>query len=185
MTLYPLLFSHCTLLTEKISTATQCTEECGSNASCECKACGLVLCDGCFDKIHSISVSFKKHVKSPLGSSAQEKPSQCSEHGKDLELVCTQCNDKLICLLCLTHGSHKSHNTLLIKDHIGNAKKSLSIHLSELNQRLSIIEKARDAVQSSIEEILQVLLLIDDSIRIPLFLTPKTKTVNNRKGTTD
>jgi len=55
-----------------------------------------------------------------------------------------------------THGSHRNHDTALIQDFIGNAKKSIPGYLSDLKERITIMEKCHNEIQSSIEEVLQV-----------------------------
>jgi hypothetical protein len=150
---------------EKKAAGIQCVEGCGNNATCECKNCESEFCDNCFDDVHS-RAALKKHVKCALGSLSQNKPKKCKEHDKDIELVCIQCNETPICLMC-PHGSHKNHDIVLMQEHVGKVKKSISVQCSELTGRIESVEKARNLIRTSIEEVLQVLV---GSSGQPLFL---------------
>lgn len=93
----------------------------------------------------------RKHERSPLGQVAP-KPKRCTVHEKKLELVCKTCDNKPICWMCTTHGEHKNHESLLLKQEMDNLKTELQKKLEDLNVlREALVKKEEELLRSSAE----------------------------------
>nr|XP_022292973.1 RING finger protein 17-like isoform X3 [Crassostrea virginica] len=81
-------------------------------ASCRCDKCDVIMCQGCFEKVHSKSNTLKQHQALPLDSEDDikgELTQDCTLHeGRELEYYCE--DDKIpICSKCVIVGDHKGH----------------------------------------------------------------------------
>ncbi|XP_061195891.1 RING finger protein 17-like isoform X2 [Saccostrea echinata] len=81
-------------------------------AMCRCDKCDVIMCHGCFEKVHSKSNTLKQHQALPIESEDSlkgELTQDCPLHeGRELEYYCE--DDKMpICSKCVIFGNHKGH----------------------------------------------------------------------------
>ncbi|XP_062588317.1 E3 ubiquitin-protein ligase arc-1-like, partial [Saccostrea cucullata] len=81
-------------------------------AMCRCDKCDVIMCHGCFEKVHSKSNTLKQHQALPMESEDSlkgELTQDCPLHeGRELEYYCE--DDKMpICSKCVIFGNHKDH----------------------------------------------------------------------------
>ena len=98
----------------------------------------------------------RKHEKSPLGE-VTPKPKRCTVHEEELKLMCKTCDKKLICLMCTTHGEHKNHESVLVKQEMEILRSELRKKIVELDQLSKKITDAKRIVEKNREEIHEVI----------------------------
>eukprot|EP00105_Crassostrea_gigas_P034958 XP_019919106.1 PREDICTED: RING finger protein 17 isoform X8 [Crassostrea gigas] len=81
-------------------------------AVCKCDKCDVIMCQGCFDKVHSKSNTLRQHQALPMESEESlkgELTQDCPLHeGRELEYYCE--DHKIpICSRCVIVGDHKGH----------------------------------------------------------------------------
>ena len=150
---------------EKVSGSKQincenCHEE---QATGYCKQCSRFFCQTCIDK-HNGWVDFKSHqilgvddvatTASKLVPLKEQPTMECSSHGKPLEVYCDTC-DKLICHLCTTAKSHRSHDYEPINDAFPRHQKNIVNNLEKVKTKLAAITTAVQAVEAQEGDFLQ------------------------------
>ncbi|XP_056016210.1 RING finger protein 17-like isoform X2 [Ostrea edulis] len=79
-------------------------------AVCKCDKCDVIMCHGCFVKVHSKSNTLKQHQALPMTMDESLQLTQdCALHeGRELEYYCE--DDRTpICSKCVIVGDHKGH----------------------------------------------------------------------------
>ncbi|KAK7107702.1 RING finger protein 17-like isoform X2 [Littorina saxatilis] len=101
--------------------------ECHINtATCQCIKCDCLMCRPCFDKVHQMSNSLRKHI--PVGIPNMAIPDErltllkktrsrnCSAHEQcQIEYFCKDDN-QAICSRCVIMGDHKGHDVQTLED---------------------------------------------------------------------
>ncbi|XP_075551850.1 tudor domain-containing protein qin isoform X1 [Dermacentor variabilis] len=99
-------------------------DECGSRpATCRCDTCPSNFCKLCFDQLHQMAKTMRKHQPRSLTAvSIAVETTLCEVHKRLLEFFCTT-DGKLICTFCVVMGEHKQHEVVSVLD---QNKKSIS-----------------------------------------------------------
>lgn len=88
-------------------------DECGSRpAACRCDTCPSNFCKPCFDHIHRMAKTMRKHQPRSLNvASVAVESSLCDVHKRLREFFCTN-DGQLICTFCVVMGEHKHHEVV-------------------------------------------------------------------------
>ena len=93
-----------------------------------CPQCPGAICEECV-RFHKSKKALKTHSVLPLDHALREgkvipkETFRCTKHSEKQRLYCLEC-DELICPLCHSVGSHKSHSVLFVDGEIGEKNKS-------------------------------------------------------------
>ena len=88
-----------------------------------CPQCPGAICKECV-QFHKSKKTLKTYSALPLdctlreGSMASRETVKCTDHAEKQRLYCLEC-EELICPLCHSGGSHKSHSVLFVDSEIG------------------------------------------------------------------
>ncbi|KAL1436511.1 hypothetical protein MTO96_049611 [Rhipicephalus appendiculatus] len=88
-------------------------DECGSRpAACRCDTCPSNFCKLCFDQLHRMAKTMRKHQPRSLNAaSVAVESSLCDVHKRLREFFCT-IDGQLICTFCVVMGEHKHHEVV-------------------------------------------------------------------------
>lgn len=135
--------------------------ECQVNAAtCLCVKCDCIMCQPCFDKVHHMSYSLRKHQSMPYTSESEQRSvlkktrsRTCETHDQcHIEYFCRD-DRKAICSRCVIMGEHKGHNVQTMEDKNKEALSEMepAVQLAqEVVWRLGKAEKTlKDAVPAA------------------------------------
>nr|XP_037281156.1 RING finger protein 17-like isoform X2 [Rhipicephalus microplus] len=88
-------------------------DECGSSpATCRCDTCPSNFCKPCFDQLHRIAKTMRKHQPRSLSApSIAMEYALCGVHKRLREFYCTV-DGEFICTFCVVVGEHKNHDAI-------------------------------------------------------------------------
>ncbi|XP_049528598.1 RING finger protein 17 isoform X2 [Dermacentor silvarum] len=131
-------------------------DECGQRpATCRCDTCPSNFCKFCFDQLHKMAKTMRKHQpKSLTAVSTAVETTMCEVHKRLLEFFCTT-DEKLICTFCVVMGEHKQHEVVSVLD---QNKKSIS----ELKPALDEAMKPYLAMKRTVKKLETVCKSSDD-----------------------
>ncbi|CAN7989534.1 unnamed protein product [Ixodes hexagonus] len=92
-------------------------DECGEReASCRCDTCPTNYCKLCFEQVHRIGKTMRRHQPKRLEAPVVARPpAMCREHDRVMEFFC-QTDSTPICSFCVVMGTHKQHDVVAIMD---------------------------------------------------------------------
>ena len=121
-----------------------------------CPQCPGAICEECV-RFHKSKKALKTHSVLSLDHALREgrvipkETFKCIKHSEKQRLYCLEC-DELICPLCHSVGSHKSHSVLFVDGEIGEKNKStLKSCVASAESNISKTKLALAQLKNSIE----------------------------------
>ncbi|KXJ22761.1 RING finger protein 17 [Exaiptasia diaphana] len=124
-------------------------EECFSaSATSRCLKCECVFCVKCFEKVHSMSHTLRKHKQYPLLSSSSDKSSSgCSIHkNRPLEFF-DKDENKPVCAHCIVTGEREINSIVPIAEVADDIKEQLQEKLNTGKTILKHLEKSQQKIR--------------------------------------
>ncbi|XP_064488193.1 RING finger protein 17-like isoform X2 [Ornithodoros turicata] len=136
-------------------------DECGEqSASCRCDTCPSNYCKICFEQVHRIGKTMRRHKPQPLPRNSVPSPQDmlCEEHQRTLEFYCQEDN-VLICSFCVVMGGHRPHTVVAVADQNKAAMEEIKPALEEglrSFQGLKKTEKKLEKIRFGIDSYFQM-----------------------------
>lgn len=88
-------------------------DECGTHpATCRCDTCPSNFCKPCFELLHKMAKTMRKHQPRSLNAASTAlESSLCDAHKRQREFFCNT-DGQLICTFCVVMGEHKHHEVV-------------------------------------------------------------------------
>ena len=129
-----------------------------SDANRYCKQCAKFLCQPCLlmhnewmTDHQTLGLDEVVNTAYQLPQAKPEATSNCTDHGKPLEIFCETC-EKLICHLC-TVRKHRDHDYDVDRDAYTKHKRKIESSLQPLNQQINRLSEAITGLVDRKEEI--------------------------------
>ena len=107
-----------------------------------CKQCSVFFCQTCVDKHNELFSSHQILGVEDVATTAsklvllkKQSTTECSSHGKPLEVYCDTC-DKLVCHLCTTAKVHRNHDYKPIADAFPRHQQQIVDSLKQVKKKL-------------------------------------------------